>query len=120
MADDFKRASREREPWSNADDPNADRAGRYPEAGELNAASGATERVGSETGPGTAPITKDPGGVDSDLTKGAAAGTQLGGYHATHEPGEPGLPAGEDPGLPGHDQPAEGGREEIEEDLNRR
>ena len=106
MDDKFSDAMRTPPPSSNAEDPEADRLGRYPDAGELNAEPKATERVGPETGPSTAPSGPQPAGLDAEVIFTGGSVGRLGGPHATDAPGE-------DPGLPGHDQPVEGGREEA-------
>ena len=107
MADDFSRAMRERPPFSNADDPSADRLAAHGEAGELNPDRGAHARVGQERGPGTAPSGPDMTGKDAELLQAGGSGDRIGGPHATDRPA--------DPGLPGHDQPVEGGRAQAED-----
>ena len=105
MADDFDKASREREPWSNAEDPSADRLAAYPEAGELGSPQAANQRVGQEPEP--TPSGPAPAGKDAEILQIGGSGDRLGGPHATDREG--------DPGLPGHDQPAEGGRSQVED-----
>jgi len=107
MTERFEKATRATPSWSNADDPDADRLARYPDAGELGGPEGVSERVGAETGPGTTPSSSDPAGPDAEIIGTGATGDRLGGWHATDTPGEP--------GLPGHDQPVEGGREADED-----
>lgn len=109
MADDFERATQHTPPWSNADDPTADRLAARPEAGELHAADTATTRAGQERGPGTTPAPSDPAGPDAELLQAGGSGDRLGGWHATDSPA--------DPGLPGHDQPVEGGRAQADDDT---
>jgi hypothetical protein len=106
MADDFDRATRQGETWSNADDPAADRLASYPEAGELDSPQTSHELVGQEPEP--TPSGPQPAGADADLMMVGGPGDRLGGPHATDREG--------DPGLPGHDQPAEGGRSQASDD----
>jgi len=104
MAEKFSEAMRNPPPSSNADDPEADRLGRYDEAGELEPGQRGTERVGPETGPSTVPSGPQPADAEDEIIFTGGPGGRLGGPHATDEPGG-------DPGLPGHDQPVEGRRE---------
>ena len=107
MADDFQRASERTPPWSNADDPSADRLAARPDAGELHDAGPGAARAGQDRGPGTTPGASSPAGPDAELLQAGGSGDRLGGWHATDSPA--------DPGLPGHDQPVEGGRAQAED-----
>jgi hypothetical protein len=109
MAEKFSEAMRTPPPFSNAEEPGADRLGRYGEAGELASDQEATDRVGQESGSSTAAAGPQPAGADSEVIFAGGPGGGLGGPHATDTPDT------NDPGLPGHDQPAEGGRDEAED-----
>jgi len=106
MADDFDTATRKRAPWSNADDPTADRLAAYPDAGELDSPQRAHDLVDQE--PESTPSGPQPAGADAELLMVGGPGDRLGGPHATDREG--------DPGLPGHDQLAEGDRSQAEDD----
>ena len=107
MAGDFSKSTREGERAWNADDPTADRAAAYPEAGELGSRQDTHSVASSATGPSTAPSGPEAATSDEEYLDAAPLGNRLGGWQ--------GRSTEEDPGLPGHDQPAEGGRDEAED-----
>jgi len=114
MADDFSRAMRERPPFSNADDPRADRLATHGEAGELNPAQGVHPRVGPEHGPGTAPSGPDMSGKDAELLQAGGPGDRIGGPHATDRPRD-----GGEGSADGGEGSADGGEGSLVDRLDR-
>jgi hypothetical protein len=87
MTERFREAMRKSPPFSNADDPEADRMGAYPEAGELDSPQdGADQHASGPTPP-------QPAGLDSQVIMTGGSGRPIGGPAATDPPGQaPGMP----------------------------
>jgi hypothetical protein len=93
MTERFREAMRKLPPYSNADDPTADRLGSYPEAGELRSPQDAIDRdAGGPTPP-------QPAGLDSQVIMTGGSGRPIGGPASTDPPGQA-------PGMPPADAPA--------------
>jgi hypothetical protein len=118
MSDDFAEAMRNPPPWSNADDPDADRLAARPEAGELGTPQHTHPTPGQDDRmPSPTPHPSGLGGGDGEV------------IHERPTGGITGLPeaadpehvdrARIDPGLSGHDQPAEGAPGTADDDLGR-
>ena len=87
MTERFREAMRKPPPFSNADDPDADRMGAYPEAGELGSPQDANEQDAS------GPTPPQPAGLDSQVIMTGGSGRAIGGPAATDPPGQaPGMP----------------------------
>jgi hypothetical protein len=91
MTDRYRKAMPHAPEGSNARDPDADRLGAYPEAGEIHSPQGAIDRAWA------GPTSPQPAGLDTEIIFTGGPGSSIGGPHATDRPGEaPGRPPGED------------------------
>jgi hypothetical protein len=96
----FRKAMEEPPPFSNADDPSADRLAAHDDAGELG-----TPQDLTGTG-ATGPVPPQPAGTDTEVIFTGASGRPIGGPAATDPPGQaPGMPGPD--GAPPEDGPAE-------------